>query len=265
MPQILMVQYQSLDLLNPQQPLQISGQLRVPTEGQSASGFPAVVVLHGSTGIDSRGSLYIQALNDAGFATLEIDMFSPRGIGSGRPPLPTFNLPDAFGALEYLAEQPMIDPNRIAVLGFSWGGVVSMLAANQLYTNQYGNGKKFAAHIAHYPVCYAYNSGIPGILFKNLTREPVLIQIGELDDYDKGTEPCENLVASLTPEEQAVVSVKSYPNAYHAWDRLQPEITVFDPFANLGAGGEVKIVPRPGAAFQSRLKVVSFLLEAVAE
>jgi dienelactone hydrolase len=264
-PQISMVQYQSLDLLNPEQPLTISGQLRVPVFDQGDSGIPAVVVLHGSAGIDSRGSFYIQAINDAGIATFEIDMFSARGLGSGRPALPTINVPDAFGALQFLSQHPMIDPDRIALLGFSWGGVVTMLAANESYTQDFGNGFKFAAHIAHYPVCWAYNIGIPGIVFQDLTGMPVLIQVGELDDYDEGSGPCRQLVASLSDEEQAIVSVESYVNAHHAWDRLQPAITVFDPFSHLGAGGEVDIVPSPGKASQSRRKVVAFLQQSLEE
>ena len=264
-PQIFMVQYESLDPLNPDQPLTISGQLRVPVVDPGDSGIPAVVVLHGSAGIDSRGSFYIQAINDAGFATFEIDMFSARGLGSGRPALPTINVPDAFGALQFLSQHPMIDPDRIALLGFSWGGVVTMLAANESYTQEFGNGLKFAAHIAHYPVCWAYNIGIPGIVFQALTGMPVLIQVGELDDYDEGSGPCQQLVASLSAEEQAIVSVESYRNAHHAWDRLQPAITVFDPFSHLGEGGEVDIAPSPGKAFKSRRKVVAFLQQSLVE
>ncbi len=90
-------------------------------------------------------------------------MFSLRGLGSGRPPLPTFNVPDAFGALAFLSQHPQIDANSIALLGFSWGGVVTMLSATKSYTQSSGNGLKFAALVAHYPVCWGYNVGIPGI------------------------------------------------------------------------------------------------------
>jgi len=246
------VSFQSPNLLPPGDPLTISGQLRIPFAEEP---IPAVVVLHGSAGLDSRGKLYIEALNDAGIATLEIDMWAARGLsgGANRPPLPSFTVPDAFSALKYLAENPAIDANRIGVLGFSWGGVVTMLAATNDYTDLYGDGRAFAAHIAHYPVCWAYGIGIPGIFFDNLTGSPVLIQIGDQDDYDDGYELCEALAAPFTN-----VSVNVYKNSYHAWDRLQPAITVTDPFSHLGAGGEVEIVPSPGKAFQSRANVVEF-------
>jgi dienelactone hydrolase len=261
LPAISYVSFESPNIVSPDQPLTISGQLRIPVgQAQNAGadsnqdGIPAVVVLHGSAGLDSRGSFYIEALNDAGIATLEIDMWSARGLSNGgRPALPTLTVPDAFSALKYLAENPAIDKDRIGVLGFSWGGVVTMLAATNYYTSLYGEGHTFNAYVAHYPVCWAYSAGIPGIFFNDLTGGPVLIQIGDHDDYDDGPGPCEALAASFSN-----VAVHIYKNAYHAWDRLQPAITIMDPFAHQGVGGEVEIVPNPGKAFQSRSKVVQF-------
>lgn len=257
LPAITYIQFESPDLLHPGETLNIGGQLRIPASGSES--LPAVVILHGSAGVDSRGSLYARSLNDAGIATLEIDMWGARGITSAaqRPPLPTVTLPDAFGALQYLAALPGIDAQRIGVLGFSWGGVMSLLSADKSYTSAFGNGRQFAAHVAHYPVCWAYNIGIPGIVFNDLTGAPVLMQIGDLDDYDEGGAPCQNLAAPY-PE----VSVTVYPNAHHAWDRLQPALTVQDPFSHLGQGGEVNIVPNPGKANQSSKRVVREFVDA---
>jgi len=256
-PAISYVSFESPNLLAPETPLNISGQLRIPA-ASTQQAAPAVVVLHGSAGIDSRGDLYVQALNDAGIATLEIDMWAARGLSGGgdRPALPSLTVPDAFSALKYLAANPAIDPNRIGLLGFSWGGVVSLLSATQYYTNTYGNGHVFAAHVANYPVCWAYSAGLPGIFFYNLTDAPVLIQIGDHDDYDDGPGPCQALAGSFPN-----VSLNVYRNAYHAWDRLQPAMTVVDPFSHLGAGGDVVIAPNPGKAFQSRSNVVDFFRE----
>ena len=268
-PVISFVEFQSLDI--EQQPpslLTVKGKLKLPVRYQwrekcflPETNLSAVVILHGSSGVDFRGDFYARALNAAGIATFEIDMWEARGItgGTDRPPVPLFTYPDAFGALAFLSEHPNIDPDRIGILGFSWGGVVTMASATELYASQFGDGLRFSAHVAHYPVCYAYNNPeIPGSEFVDLTGAPLLIQIGEEDDYDLGSAPCVALVNSLPTEEQNLVEVVAYENAFHGWDRLQVPITVEDPFSNLGAGGEVDIVPDVTQAYRSRKRVVRF-------
>ncbi len=254
-PIVSYVHYQSLD---PVHPLSVSGQLRIPAN--STGTVPAVVIVHGTGGVDSRGKFYAEALNKAGIATLEIDMWAARGwLGgiTGRPRGVPETLPDAYGALKFLSEQPRIDPQRIGIMGFSWGGVVTMLSATEPYTMRYTGGLlKFAAHVANYPVCWVYNR-VPGYEFNSFTGSPVLIQAGQLDTYDD-PDTCLNLVQSLPGSAQAFISVKVYPNATHAWDRLQPAITVTDPYSHKGAGGQVDFVPNPGAAFKSRSTVVRF-------
>lgn len=253
----------SFESADPEFPNVISGQLRVPKSAVNQK-VPAIVVVHGSAGIDSRGQFYIRRFNAAGFATLEIDMWAPRGwLGgvTGRPRGVPETVPDAYGALSYLSTLPNIDADKIAIIGFSWGGVVTMLSATEPYANLWGNGRRFAAHVAHYPVCWGYNI-IPGYEFAELTGAPVLIQAGELDNYDQ-PESCPNLVASLSQESQQFVQVKVYRNATHAWDRLEPERTVFDPFACLGAGCEVTFTANPRRAKQALRKATRFFKQTL--
>ena len=136
-----------------------------------------------------------------------------------------------------------------------------MLTATVPYTSMYTGGTlKFAAHVAQYPVCWVYNH-VPGYAFNDFTDSPLLIQAGELDAYDE-PDTCPNLTHSLPASAQAFISVRVFPNATHAWDRLQSAITVTDPFSHLGAGGQVDIVPNPGKAFKSRANAVRFFEEA---
>ncbi|MBV9749345.1 MAG: dienelactone hydrolase family protein [Acetobacteraceae bacterium] len=239
-------------------PLTIAGQLRVPATG--ADKYPAVVIVHGSAGIDSRNKFYADALNLAGIATLEIDMWAARGwLGgvTGRPAGVPETLPDAYGALKFLSTLPHIDASRIGITGFSWGGVVTMLTATAPYTNQYTGGTlKFVAHAANYPVCWVYNH-VPGYEFSAFTGAPVFIQAGQLDAYDLPTS-CPDLVASLTPDDRSFISAVVYPDATHAWDRLQPAETVTDPYSHLGQGGQVEFVPNPPVAAVSRAATVAF-------
>lgn len=255
LPIISYVHFQSLD---PTKPITVSGQLRVPSN--ITGKVPAVLVVHGSGGVDSRGKFYIDALNKAGIATLEIDMWAARGwFGgiTGRPRGVPETLPDAYGALKFLSEQPRIDAARIGIMGFSWGGVVTMLSATQPYTSLYNGGLlKFAAHVAHYPVCWVYNR-VPGYAFNSFTGAPVLIQAGELDAYDD-PDTCPKLVQSLPAWAQEFITVKVYKNATHAWDRLQPSMTVTDPFSHKGMGGDVDFIPNVGAALKSRANALRF-------
>jgi uncharacterized protein len=257
--QVSQVSYTSLD---PLKPLTVSAELRLPPlDWRRLPGGqrPAVVIVHGSSGIDSRGISYARALNAAGIATLEIDMWGARGISgaAGRPSGVPETLPDAYGALKYLASLPGIDSQRIGIMGFSWGGVVTMLTATSPYTQQYmaDTGLAFAAHAPNYPVCWVYNR-VPGYGFNAFTGAKVFLQGGELDTYDL-PETCPTLAQSaLIPA--GLLSVKMYANATHGFDRSEAAITITDPFSHLGRGGEVLMAPNPEAAAQSRAATLAF-------
>src|SRR3954469_7997661 len=99
-------------------PLTVAGKLNTLAD---AGRTPAVVICHGSDGVDGRGEFHAAALNAAGVATLEIDMWAARGAARGaaaRPRSPVETLPDAFAAKAFLAAQPEVDPARIGVMGF---------------------------------------------------------------------------------------------------------------------------------------------------
>lgn len=278
------VQFPSPDLAaaSPTQAtLTLKGKLTLPrrtpddANGSRGRTWPAVVILHGSSGIDSRGDFYEAALNAAGIATLQIDMWEARGVTglANRPPAPILTYPDAFSALAFLAAQPGIAPDRIGVLGFSWGGVVSLAAAERLYAGAFGGGRRFAAHVANYPVCHAANkTSIPalnppaqkGSQILDLTGAPVLIQVGTRDDYDNGGGACRALVQTLNARNGPIVELNEYPGAFHGWDRLMVPVTAADPFADEGsffATGvvpQVRIEPDVEQALRSRERVLHF-------
>jgi dienelactone hydrolase len=251
------VSYVAYHTLDSTKPLIVAAVLRTPPVVSGP--MPAVVIVHGSSGVDSRGSSYAAELNAVGIATLEIDMWSARNINSpaDRPKGVPLTLPDAYGAFKFLATDPTIDAKRIGIMGFSWGGVVSMLTATKPYTEQYlGKEMKFAAHAPNYPVCWVYNRA-PGYEFKEFTGAPILLQAGEGDTYDK-PDTCANLVTSLGERGASLITLKMYPNAGHGWDRTEPAITINDPYAHLGRGGPVVMAENAGVAAQSRAATVAF-------
>jgi dienelactone hydrolase len=135
----------------------VNGELRIPAV--SGAKLPAVVVIHGSGGLqDGVGTRYVDALNQAGIATLELDLF-PR---AGRPATARINLPHTYGSLIYLSKHPRIDPARIGVMGFS-GGVLSLISASEELMRAYtGGAYRFAAHLPVYPVCWPQTGILQG-------------------------------------------------------------------------------------------------------
>jgi len=254
--------YLNIPVQGPSSNWQLSAKYQLP-RSESSNPRSAVIIVHSTSGIDSTGQYYAKALNKAGIATLEVDLWGARNLMGGsdnRPSSPQETLPDIFAALHYLAQRAEIDANNIGIIGFSWGGVLSMLTATEQYMALTGTPLRFAAHVAHYPVCWLYNN-VPGFEFSNLTGAPVLIQSGNLDDYDT-PETCPMLVSNLATTDAQTVSLNMFKHAYHAWDRLEPKWLVTDPYSHLGQGGEVLLAPNKRIARKSKRNVVEFFSAA---
>lgn len=242
-------------------PLRVPGRLRLPDAPSRA----AVVIAHGSSGPDSRGPAYAEALAEAGISSLEIDMWTPRGLKGGldRPKSVFDTLPDVFGAFRYLTTRSEIDALRIGVMGFSWGGVLSMLTATRSVARRYlRNGERFAAHAPLYPVCWLYNH-VEGYEFRDLTGAPMLLQCGGADDYD-APDATDALLAGLDSFDRDCLRVIVYPGATHAFDQVdEPAKVVTDPFAHQGRGGEVAFTPNPEAGQAARAATADFFRRAL--
>ena len=150
-----------------------------------------------------------------GYVTLTVDRFGTRGITSAcTGALPPSTLQDAYRALNFLVEQPSVDPGRVAVAGFSQGAMLALLAVERGQIER-SAGQKFRAAIGFYPPCL----GLKG----NMTV-PTLILIGELDDWTPAKE-CRNLAEGrddwgISREQGKGVPVEFtvYPGAYHDFD-----------------------------------------------
>lgn len=181
---------------------QISGVLMKP-EGNGP--FPAVVILHACGGVTQHiNAGWLDYLKSIGYVALAVDTFGPRGYGKCPNPLwsaSTLFVKDAYGALDYLAKQPFIDANRVAVIGFSIGAnhINNALIPRQ----RRGPGEHdFKAAIALYGQCYGIGPYPEGSI-------PLMEIIAENDRYSY-SRGCENL---NPPIETRVI-----PGAYHAFD-----------------------------------------------
>ncbi len=244
----------------PDRPLTVSGILRIPKN--DGARLPGVVVLHGSAGMDSRGRLHADDLNRLGVATLEIDMWGARNLAggaAGRPAKVHETLPDLAGALALLAKHPAIDPQRLGVIGFSWGGVLAMLAATRPIAESWFApvGVRVAGLVAFYPVCWGYNR-VPGYDFREFGESQLLILTGERDRYDDDPFACSRLVEALPERDRRKIVVNVYPDAEHGFNMLEPLERYTDPFLHRGKGGEGISAPHPAARAAARQEVSAF-------
>ena len=188
-------------------PTTIDGYLSKP---DGAGPFPAIVYLHGCSGLFSTTRARIGALLTSwGYVSLAVDSFTSRGIKDacrgGMPPRQA----DALGALLYLSNLPSVDAKRIAVVGSSQGGIVALRLASTQDVKLFDvpDDLKFKAAVAYYPLC--------GVASKQLVV-PTIILIGELDDWTPAID-CERWMA-LRAGKGAPVKLVVYPGAYHAFD-----------------------------------------------
>ncbi|MDX1581492.1 MAG: dienelactone hydrolase family protein, partial [Alphaproteobacteria bacterium] len=180
--------------------------------------YPAVVMLHAGSGQGMQDWFYARLLRDWGYAVLAIDSFSARGINGGVGNQLAVSeasfLRDAQAGLDFLSRHPQVDETRIALLGFSKGGLPALLAALERF--QGGSPHRFAAHAAFYPWC--------GIRFKELelTGRPVLVISGGRDVITPAA-LCERLVGDLRDANPgADITFKVYEDAVHAFDHPHP-------------------------------------------
>jgi dienelactone hydrolase len=143
-------------------PRTIAGELSLPNV--ETAKLPAVIVIHGDGGLVPNHPPWIRALNRAGFAVFTVDSYSGRGAFAkangfvfieGNANAPS-RMVDAYRALDRMARHPRIDPDRIALMGFSGGGTAVRYAAMQRFAPLRAMpGQRFAAFVAVYPSCAA--------------------------------------------------------------------------------------------------------------
>ena len=195
-------------------PAMIAGELRIPKPGTDR--LPAVVLVHGSGGVGFNIGMWVGELNKAGFATFVTDSFTGRGIANtitDQAQLSSYSMMnDAFAALAVLAKHPRIDPDKIAVMGFSKGAIPSLYASMDRFQNAYApEGASFAAHIGFYTPC---NTAM--ISDEKVSAKPIRLYHGIADDWVP-VGPCRDYVARLK-KAGANIDLVEYPGAYHAFD-----------------------------------------------
>jgi dienelactone hydrolase len=191
----------------------VSGELSIP---QGSGKLPTVVLMHGSGGMGGNVGYWKRQLNAMGIATFAIDGMTGRGlvgVGSNQAVLGRLNfIVDIYRSLEILAKHPRVDPERIALMGFSRGGQAALYAGLERFHKLWNaSGAQFAAYIPFYPDCATTYKDDTAVVAK-----PIRIFHGTPDDYNP-VRTCkayrERLIAAKVD-----IAITEYPNAPHGFD-----------------------------------------------
>jgi carboxymethylenebutenolidase len=171
--------------------------------------FPAIVVIHEWYGLNDWVKEQASKLAGQGYAALAIDLFRgqvadnaemahelSRGVPQDRA------LRDLHAAVEFLKSQPNVKKNRIASIGWCWGGGYSLQVALQEPT--------LAATVINYG---------------SLVTDPASIQkihaaiLGNFGGKDKGIPPDDvHQFEAALKQAGKRADIKIYPDAGHAFE-----------------------------------------------
>jgi dienelactone hydrolase len=199
------------------------GTLVLPEGASPQDRVPAMIVVHGSGGISpGREREYAELLAANGYAAFVLDYYLPRGATQDVNymirvlSITEFDaITDAYAALSLLQTHPDIDPSRIGVMGFSYGGMAARFSMDARVKAALAPGRPgFAAHVDYYGPCFQ------NLKSPEITGAPLLTL--------RGTEDASNeLPACLKREAElsrlgAVVEAHVYEGAGHAWESTRP-------------------------------------------
>ena len=172
--------------------------------------FPAIISLHGCAGRSPKPLEDASAARfvELGYVFLIVDSFSTRGIQmscAGQTPA-LDRVMDAYGGLAFVAGLPFVDPERIAVVGYSQGAMTALSAVafegiRTLFD------RKFKAAVAYYPLCTGRDGNF---------AVPTVILIGEKDDWSPAAD-CTKMMA-MRSRDGSDVKLVVYRDAYHSFN-----------------------------------------------
>ena len=214
------------DFLNgvvPEKRNTIWGTLNFPDNAANKN-VPAVVILHGMSGVHEAEEHWLKIINSMGIATFMVDSnwgrkkckkdsnlkkdikwcaAANRGMN---------RVIDGYGALELLSNHPRIDPKRIGCIGMSLGARGCLYLNVKRFQKMWGTpGLDYAASVPMYPPC--------NVTYKEddeITDTPIRIHVGELDTYFP-VDSCVNYIARLKAKGKDV-DIKGYPDTHHSFE-----------------------------------------------
>lgn len=226
---------------------------------------PAVILLHGCGGayersgaLSGRHRMWGETLAAAGIHALMLDSFTSRGLKElctqkyrDRTLKEADRVGDAYAALAWLRRQAGVDPDRIAVMGWSHGGGVTLDVMMRAPVNT----PRFAAAVSFYPGCTARSARADTFT----PYAPLLLIMGDADDWTPAA-PCKALAAAVSAR-GAPMQIHTYADTFHDFDspslkekRVRKEVP-----NGVNPGEGVTVAPNPQAREDAKLRVKAFL------
>ncbi|WP_166423675.1 dienelactone hydrolase family protein [Paraglaciecola sp. 20A4] len=209
-------------LILPTQPLPVTtvkAQLFLPSTASRDKPVPAMVIIHGSGGVLlSREIAYGKWMASHGIAGLVVNSYAARGVTDQTPyglrvaiVSDADEVADAYSALKFLNQHQAINPNKIGVMGFSYGGMASRAALDKrIYQNLAAKVPAFALHLDYYGPCHFD-------LQTTITTGAPLFSLRGAEDKSNDLEACARIENNLRDAGSAIGST-IFPTAGHGWE-----------------------------------------------
>jgi dipeptidyl aminopeptidase/acylaminoacyl peptidase len=222
----------------------VQGWLMLPKDFDPAKKYPLIVEVHGGPAAavegqwGARGGITAQAFSATGYFVLEPN---PRGsFGQGeeftqanRKDFGYGDLRDILAGVDTVLQKYPVDPNRVGLTGWSYGGFMTMLAVTQTprfkaavagagisnWLSYYGENSidqwmipYFGASVYDDPAVYAKSSAID---FIKQARTPTLVVVGDRDGECPAPQSFEFWHALR--DEHVPTQLVVYPNEGHGF------------------------------------------------
>jgi dienelactone hydrolase len=225
---------------------------------------PAVIALHGCNGMRAQNGAingtwrrYAGYFNAEGMHLLALDSFSARGLRSicetpnaRRTVTEEDRRADVFAALQWLAQQPGVDPSRLIVAGWSHGAQAVLSTVDASDPAVKAQPVQPRAAIAFYPGCTKFNRAPNYAL-----AVPLLVLSGAADDWTPAA-PCVALQQRLAGKPGAPMDLEVYPDSHHGFDGSAP-LRVRE--AANTRSGQATVGGNPEAMAKSHARMFEFL------
>jgi dienelactone hydrolase len=194
-------------------PVTVAGVLRL---AQPSRRTPLVIFISGSGGFNGSIDVLGRELEQMGISTFALDGFTGRGIVNtvtDQSQLGRLNMiVDLYRSLTVLTHHRQIDPERIAVMGFSRGGQVALYSSLRRFQKLWNSsGVEIAAHISLFGPC---NTAFIGDT--DVGTSPIRLFHGRSDDYVE-VAPCRKYVYRLR-EAGRDATLTEFPDTWHGFD-----------------------------------------------